>query len=133
MSHESWQTAILAALTVVLLFQTIVLVGVALSVLKIRRPLEALIASTHELVRIARRRVERLDITLERIGQMIQERGEQADHVARELLEKSQIRAHAADELISHLLRKIERVSDEVEHIGLAPGHLAIHVVHAKH
>ena len=72
MIQESWQTTISAALTVVLLFQTIVLLGVALSILKVRRPLEALIASTHELVRTARRRLEQLDITLERIGQMVQ-------------------------------------------------------------
>jgi polyhydroxyalkanoate synthesis regulator phasin len=76
-----------------------------------------LIASTHELLGVARRRAERLDVTLERIGRMVQERGEQADVVAKELLEKSQMRAEAADRLIAQLLRKMEHATDEVERV----------------
>ena len=109
MSHESLQMAILAILAVVLFLQTSALVGVALYIVKVRRPVEALLASTHELLGIARRGAERLDFTRERIGQMVQERSEQANGVAKELLDKSQMRAQAADQLISHLLRKMEQ------------------------
>jgi hypothetical protein len=66
-------------LAAVLLLQTIVLVTVALSILKVRKPLEALIASTHELLGIARHRAQQLDVTRERIGQVFQKRNEQAD------------------------------------------------------
>ena len=97
MSYESWQTTILAVLAAVLLLQTIVLVAVALAILKVRKPLEAMVASTHELLGIARLRAQRLDVTLERIGQVVQDRSEQADVIAKELLAKSQIRAQAVD------------------------------------
>ena len=121
MSYESWQTTILAVLAAVLLLQTIVLVAVALSILKVRRPIEALIASTHELLGIARHRAQRLDVTLERIGQVVQERSEQADVIAKELLAKSQIRAQAVDQLLCHLLREMEYVADEVERLFRKP------------
>ena len=115
MSYESWQTTILAVLAAVLLLQTIVLVAVALAILKVRKPLEAMVASTHELLGIARLRAQRIDVTLERIGQVVQDRSEQADVIAKELLAKSQIRAQAVDRLLGHLLREMEYVADEVE------------------
>src|SRR6476660_3677888 len=121
MSHESLQMAILAILAVVLFLQTSALVGVALYIVRVRRPVEALLASTHELLGIARRGVKRLDFTLARIGQMVQERSEQANGVAEELLDKSQKRDQAADQLISHLLRQMEHATDEIGRVFHKP------------
>jgi hypothetical protein len=50
MSPESLQTIIVAVVAILLLFELTVLVGIALLVVRIRKPLEELIANARELL-----------------------------------------------------------------------------------
>lgn len=113
MSQESLQTVFVGVVAIVLIFQTIVLVLVARFVVRVHKPLEALIADTFETIRIMRRGAERLDLTLAQIDQTLRNRVGQADSVARELLDKSQVQALAAEKVICDLLDTFECLSHE--------------------
>jgi hypothetical protein len=113
MSQESLQTIFVGVVALVLIFQTIVLVLVARFVVRVRKPLEDLIANTSETIHIMRRGAERLDLALAQIDQTLRNRLEQADGVARELLGKSQVQALAAEKLICDLLDTFEYLSQE--------------------
>jgi DNA anti-recombination protein RmuC len=121
MSQELLQTIIVAVVAVLLLFQTTVLVGFVLLLVRIRQPLEELIANAREVVGIARRRAEQLDVTLAQISQMVQNRVEQADSVARELLDASRAQVLAADRLLGDLVRRIENTTEQTERIVKKP------------
>jgi hypothetical protein len=69
MSQEALQTTIVAVVAIVLLFQTTALAGVALLALKIRKPLEQLIANANAVVGIAAEG-EQLDLTLAQINRI---------------------------------------------------------------
>jgi|ERR1043166_2938450 hypothetical protein len=125
MSDESLQTLILAAIAIVLLLQTALLIGFAIYIYRIRRPLEALIARADEFLEIAERGAKRADNALEQIEQIIDDRAEQADVVAKELLERSQIMVRTIDELISQCLRKIEDLLEAIESTVKKPLHEA--------
>jgi hypothetical protein len=125
MSDESLQTSILAAIAIVLLLQTALLIGLAIFIYRVRRPLEALIARTHEFLEIAERGAKRADHALEQIEKIIDGRAEQADIVAKELLERSQTMVRAIDELISQCLRKIEGLVEAIESTVKKPLHEA--------
>lgn len=125
MSDESLQTLILAAMAIVLLLQTALLIGFAIYIYRIRRPLEALLARTHEFLEIAERAAKRADHALEQIEQIIDDRAEQADVVAKEVLERSQIMVRTIDELISECLRKIEGLMEAIESTVKKPLHEA--------
>jgi hypothetical protein len=122
MSPESLQTIIVAVVAILLLFQLAVLVGIALLVVRIRKPLEELIANAREVVGIARHRAERLDVTLAQISRMVQNRAEQADGIARELLDASRVQVLAADRLLGNLVRKIEYATEESRFVSAAQG-----------
>jgi hypothetical protein len=126
MSEQSLQTLILAAIAIVLLLQTIVLVGIALFIYRARKPLAALMARTHGFLEIAQRAVERVDRELEQIERIVDERAEQVDMMAKELFERSRIRVRALDELISQFLRTMEDVADAVESTVKRPLHEAL-------
>ena len=79
MSPESLQTIIVALVAILPLFQTIMLIWIFLQLVRIRKPLEELIANASEVTGIVRRRAERLDVTLAQISQILQNRAEQAD------------------------------------------------------
>src|ERR1700756_4438229 len=121
MSPESLQTSILALVAILLLFQTIVLSWILLQLVRIRKPLEELIASAREVAGIVRRRAERLDVTLAQITQILQNRAEQADDLAREFLDRSRTQALAAERLICNLVRTIEYATEETERIVKKP------------
>jgi hypothetical protein len=125
MSDQSLQTLILVAIAIVLLLQTIMLVGMVIFVYRARRPAAALMKRTHELLEIAQRAVERVDHELEQLGRIVDERAEQADTMAKELLERSEIRIRALDELISQFLRIMEGVAEAVESTVKRPLHEA--------
>jgi hypothetical protein len=125
MSEQSLQTLILAAIAIVLLLQTIVLVGVALFIYRARKPLAALMARTHGFLEIAQRAVERVDRELEQIGRIVDGRAEQADMMAKELFERTRMRVRALDELISQFLRTMEDVAEAVESTVKRPLHEA--------
>jgi Zn-dependent oligopeptidase len=125
MSEQSLQTLILAAIAIVLLLQTMVLVGIAVFIYRARKPLAALMARTHGFLAIAQRAVDRVDHELEQIGRIVDERAEQADMMAKELFERSRIRVRALDELISQFLRTMEDVAEAVESIVKRPLHEA--------
>lgn len=115
MSEQSLQTLILAAIAIVLLLQTMVLVGLAVFIYRARKRLAALMARTHGFLEIAQRAVERVDHELEQIARIVDERAEQADMMTKELFERSRIRVRALDELISQFLRTMEDVAEAVE------------------
>jgi hypothetical protein len=121
MSPESLQTIIVALVAILLLFQTIVLIWIFLQFVRIRKPLEELIANASEVTGIVRRRAERLDVTLAQISQILQDRVEQADDVAREFLDRSRTQALAADRLVGDLVRRIEYATEETERIVKKP------------
>ena len=121
MSPESWQTIIVALVAILLLVQTIVLSWILLQLVRIRKPLEELIANACEVAGIVRRRAERLDVTLAQITQILQNRAEQADDVAREFLDRSRTQALAAERLICDLVRTIEYATEETERIVKKP------------
>jgi hypothetical protein len=125
MSDESLQTSILVAVTIVMLLQTALLISLAIFLYRARKPLEALIARTHEFLEIAERGAKRADHALEQIEQIIDDRAEQADLVAKELLERSQILVRAVDELVSQCLRKIEGLVEAIENTVKKPLHEA--------
>jgi len=125
MSEQSLQSLILAAIAIVLLLQTIVLVCVAIFIYRARKPLAALMARTHGFLEIAQRAVERVDRGLEQIGRIVDERAEQADMMAKELLERSRIQVRALDELISQFLRTMEDVAEVFESTVKRPLHEA--------
>lgn len=83
MTEQSLQTLILAAIAIVLLLQTTVLMGIAVFLYRARKPLATLMASTHGFLEIAQRAVARVDRELEQLGRMVDERAEQADVMAR--------------------------------------------------
>ena len=121
MSEQSLQTLILAAIAIVLLLQTIVLVGLAVFIYRARKRLAALMARTHGFLEIAQRAVERVDHELEQIARIVDERAEQADMMAKELFERSRIQVRALDELISQFLRTMEDVAEAVENTVKKP------------
>src|SRR5260370_26611735 len=81
MSPESLRTIIVALVAILLLFQTIVLIWIFLQLVRIRKPLEELIANAREVAAIVRRRADGLQVTLAQITQILQNRAEQADDV----------------------------------------------------
>ena len=115
MSPESLQTIIVALVAILLFFQTTVLIWIFLQLVRIRKPLEELIANAREVAGIVRRRAERLDVTLAQITQILQNRAEQADDVAREFLDRSRTQALAAERLMGDLVRRIEYTIEETE------------------
>ena len=121
MSPESLQTIIVALVAILLLFQTIVLIWIFLQLVRIRKPLEEVIANAREVAGIVRRRAERLDVTLAQITQILQNRAEQADDVAREFLDRSRTQALAAERLMGDLIRRIECASEDTERIVKRP------------
>jgi hypothetical protein len=121
MSPESLQTIIVALVAILLLFQTFVLIWIFLQLVRIRKPLEELIANAREVAGIVRRRAERLDVTLAQITQILQSRAEQADDVAREFLDGSRTQALAAERLMGDLVRRIECATEETERIVKKP------------
>jgi hypothetical protein len=125
MSEQSLQTLILAAIAIVLLLQTIVLVAIVIFIYRTRKPLAVLMARTHGFLEIAQRAVERVDRELEQIGRIVDERAEQADMMAKELFERSRVRVRALDELISQFLRTMEDVAEAVENTVKKPLHEA--------
>lgn len=125
MSEHSLQTLILAAIAIVLLLQTIVLVSIAVFIHRARKPLAALMTRTHGFLEVAQRAVERVDHELEQIGRIVDERAEQADMMAKELFERSRIRVRALDELISQFLKTMEDVVDAIESTVKGPLHEA--------
>jgi hypothetical protein len=125
MSDESLHISILAAIAIVLLLQTALLIGFAIFIFRVRRPLEALIARTQEFLEVAERGAKRADHALEQIEHIIADRAEQADVVAKELLDRSQIMFRAIDELVSQCLRKIEGLVEAVESTIIKPLHQA--------
>ena len=125
MSEQSVQTLILAAVAIVLLLQTTVLVGITIFIYKARKPLGVLMARTRGFLEIAQRAVERVDCELEQITRIVDERAEQADIMAKELFERSRLRVRALDELISQFLRTMEDVAEAVECTVKRPLHEA--------
>jgi hypothetical protein len=125
MSEQSLQTLILAAMALVLLLQTVVLVGIAVLIYRARKPLAALAVRAHGFLEIAQRAVGRVDRELEEIGRIVDERAEQADMMAKELFERSRVRVRALDELISHFLKTMEDVAEAVENTVKKPLHEA--------
>jgi len=125
MSEQSLQTLILAAIALVLLLQTVVLVGIAVLIYRARKPLAALVVRTHGFLEIAQRAVGRVDRELEEIGRIVDERAEQADIMAKELFERGRIRVRALDELISQFLRTMEDVAEVFESTVKRPLHEA--------
>jgi hypothetical protein len=121
MSPESWQTIIVALVAILLLFQTIVLSWILLQLVRIRKPLEELIANACEVAGIVRRRAERLDVTLAQITQILQNRAEQADDVAREFLDRSRTQVLAAERFAGDLVRRIEYATEEIQKIVKKP------------
>jgi hypothetical protein len=125
MSDESVQMSILVAIAIVMLLQTALLISLAIFMYRVRRPLEALIARTHEFLEIAERGAKRADRALEQIEWIVDHRAEQADLVAEEFLERSRITVRAVDELVSQCLRKIEGLVEAIENTVKNPLHEA--------
>jgi len=125
MSNESLQTSILAAIAIVLLLQTALLIGFAMYLYRVRKPLEALIARTHEFLAVAERGAKRADHALVQIEHLIDDRAEQANLVAREVLLKTAIAVGAIDELVWRCLGKLEGLAEAVEGTVKKPLHEA--------
>lgn len=121
MSPESLQTIIVALVAILVLFQTTTLIWIFLQLVRIRKPLEELIANAREAAGIVRRRAERLDVTLAQITQILQNRAEQADDLAREFLDRSRTHSLAAERLICDVVRTIEYATEETERIVKKP------------
>jgi hypothetical protein len=121
MSPESLQTIIVAVVAILLLSQTTMLIWIMVLLVRIRKPLEELIANARAVVGIARRRAERLDVTLAQITQMIQNRAGPADGLAQEFLDRSRVQALAAERLMGDLVQKIEYATEETERIVKKP------------
>jgi hypothetical protein len=120
-SHESTQTIFTVVAAIALLLQATVLVGIALVMFKIRKPIQEIIANVAEMAGIARRRADDVDLTLAQIGRIAQTRAEQADVIAREFLDRSHLQALAADRILCDVLQRIEHATDETERIIKKP------------
>jgi hypothetical protein len=113
MSQESLQTIFVGVVAIVLVSQTIVMVLLARFLIRVRKPLEELIANTYATIQIMRRRAERLDVTLAQIDQTVRSRTEQIDSMAGELLNKSHLQVLEAERIIFDLLDALAYVSQE--------------------
>lgn len=117
MSHESLQTIFVVVAAVALLLQATLLVGIWLVILKVRKPVQQIIADVSEIAGIARRRADDVDFTLAQISRIARMRAEQADAVARELLERGHLQALEADRIVCDVLQRIEHATDETKRI----------------
>jgi hypothetical protein len=121
MSDESLLTISVGVAAVALLLQTTVLVRIWLLILKVRKPVQQIIADVSEIAGIARRRAADVDLTVASISKIARARTEQADAVARELLDKGHLQTLAADRVVCEVLQKIERATDETERLIKKP------------
>jgi hypothetical protein len=117
MSYESIQTAFVVVAAVALLLQASVLIGIALLIFKIRKPVQEVIANASEIARIARRRADDVDRTLGQLAGI----AEQADAIARELLDRGHLKVLAADRIACDVLQRIGHATDETERIIKKP------------
>lgn len=125
MNDQSVQTLILGAIAIALLLQTALLIGFAIIIYRVRRPLDELIARTNNFLETAERGAKRADHALEQIEQIVDQRAEQADAVAKELLDRTQTQVRAANQIMSQYLRQIEELSEAAEAIFKKPLHEA--------
>lgn len=127
MSQESLQTFMVGIAALALLFQTVVLVAMALRVFKVCRSIDSLIAKASELVEIGRRSGQSLDVTLGQINRIVLDWTAQADTIARDLLDRCRIQAIAVDRYICDLILKVQNAVSEMERTVKEP----FHEVHA--
>ncbi len=121
MSQESLQTSFIIVAAVALLVQTTVLVGLALAIFKLRKPVHEIIANASEIAGIARRRADDIDVTLAWISGIAQARVQQADTVSRELLDRGHASVLAADRIVGDALQRMEHTTDEAERLIQEP------------
>ena len=115
MAQESAQTFNLIMITVAVLLQTIFLIGIALSVVRMRKSVEQFTGDVRKFLQIAGRSAEILNLNITQISQTVQNRLEQADHMTDEFLSRSRAHALAIDRLIGNLLRTAEHANHELE------------------
>jgi hypothetical protein len=117
MDPESSQTSTLvpAIVAIVVVFQTIMLIAIAVSLAKISRSVDQLATDVRAFLAIAKRSVERVEPRIHEISRRVQNQLEQVDHVAMELLARSKTHAVAFDKLIGDLLRTANYANDEIE------------------
>ena|SRR5215471_10967973 len=108
-------TLISAIVAIVIVFQTIVLLAIAVSLARISRSIDQLAAEVRSFLAIAKRSVERVEPRFHEISQTVQSQLQQVDHVTMELLARSKARAVAFDKLIGDFLRTANHASVEIE------------------
>jgi hypothetical protein len=131
MSLESSQTStlVLAIVAILVVFQTILLIAIAVSLAKISKSFDELTADARAFLGVAKRCVERMEPRMIEITQTVQHRLRQADHMTIELLAKSKAHALAIDTLIRDLLRTAEYANHQIEQTTSR----AFREVHALH
>lgn len=117
MAQESAQTFSLVMITVAVLLQAIFLIGIALSVVRMRKSVEQFTGDVRKFLQVAGRSAEILNLSMTQINQTVQNRLQQADHMTDEFLSRSRAHALAIDRLIGNLLRTAEHANHEIEQI----------------
>src|SRR5262245_17384585 len=117
MGPESSQTSTLLSVmvAVVVVFQTILLVAIAVSLAKITRSVDQLVGDARAFLESAKRSMEGVEPRIHEISQTVQNQLQHVDYMTMELLAKSKIRAVAFDRLIGDFLRTADYANHEIE------------------
>ena len=121
MDCGSTQTFNIALLTIAVLFQTILLLGIAVSLARMRRSVERCTSDVHRFLEIASRSVEILNVNVTQIGQKLQSGLQHADCIGGEVLAKSRAYALTIDRLLGDLLRTAEYANHELRRLTRGP------------
>src|SRR5262245_44032790 len=117
MGPESSQTSTLVSVivTVVLVFQTILLLAIAVYLAKISRSVDQLAGDARAFLKAAKRSIEQVDPRIHEISQTVQNQLRHVDYITAELLAKSKTHAVAFDRLIGDFLRTADYANHEIE------------------
>src|SRR5215467_227189 len=114
MDCGSTQTFNVVILTIAVLFQTILLIGIALSLARMRRSVEQFTSDVHRFLESASRSVEILNFNVTQMSQKVQSGLQHAECVSDEVLARSRAHALTIDRLLSDLSRTAEYANHEL-------------------
>lgn len=104
-------------LTIAVLLQTILLIGIALSLAKMRRSVEQFTSDVHRFLETASRRVETLHLNATHMGQKVQSGLQHAGCISDEVLARSRAHALSIDRLAGDFLLTAEFANHELRRI----------------
>jgi len=117
MDSESVQTFNFVIITGAVLLQTILLIGIAVSVARMRRSVEQLSCDVHRFLETASRSIEILNVNVTQVSAKVQGGLDEAEHITGEALARSRAHVLALDGLIGDFLRTAEYANREIAQI----------------